>query len=61
MMKKSIVVFLIAVMLTMVACGKKTEKTPAQPEASSVESPAAESKENTEAKTRNDRDAGRKG
>ena len=51
MMKKSIVVFLIAVMLTMVACGKKTEKTPAQPEASSVESPAAESKENTEAKT----------
>ena len=28
MMKKSIVVFLIAVMLTMVACGKKTEKTP---------------------------------
>ena len=48
MMKKSIVVFLIAVMLTMVACGKKTEKTPAQPEASSVESPAAESKENTE-------------
>ena len=51
MMKKSIVVFLVAVMLTMVACGKKTEKTPAQPEVSSEETPAAESKENTEAKT----------
>ena len=51
MMKKSIVVFLVAVMLTMVACGKKTEKTPAQPEVSSEETPATESKENTEAKT----------
>ena len=51
MLKKSIVVFLVAVMLTMIACGKKTEKTPAEPEVSSEETPAAESKENTEAKT----------
>ena len=51
MLKKSIVVFLVAIMLTMVACGKKTEKTPAESGVSSEETHAAESKENTETKT----------